>query len=78
MTDQELLAIEERWNAATPGPWVYDGHTKRVHETPGRWDIAEIVCGTEEDGICIAHSRQDVPALITEIYRLRTELRGTL
>lgn len=73
MTDEELKAIEERANAATPGPWR--GFDTGVLSGP-RW-----VVGNEEsrqfynlaDGRFIAHAREDVPALIAEVRRLRAE-----
>jgi len=83
MSELDLDAIEARAKAATPGPWEYDGcsvtdwgvtasHTITMEWMPnGRGD------GTNErespDGQFIAHAREDVPALIAELRRLREE-----
>jgi len=81
----DLDAIEARAKAATQGPWEYDGcsvtdwgvtasHTITMEWMPnGRGD------GTNErespDGQFIAHAREDVPALIAELRKLREESR---
>lgn len=48
MTEDDLKAIEARYNAATEGPWP-------------------------DPALC-ARSRQDIPALIAEVRRLRERL----
>lgn len=75
MNEQELQAIEERANAATPGPWVADfaitwnvvvGTLKKViTRTSG------INNNTRADAEFIAAARADVPALIAEVRSLR-------
>lgn len=74
MTDQELKAIRERWQAATPGPW-------------GRWPggvtlplCRYVIIETDQpnahaDRAFIAHAITDVPALLDEVDRLRTAMR---
>lgn len=89
MTEAELAAIEERANAATPGPWVAepargkwsDGetHCAGIHVAGESWN--EIV--TTDGGVYgpnwpdaqfIAAARSDIPALVAEVKRLRAEL----
>lgn len=61
LTEQQLTDIETRANAATPGPWLQSDFA----------DFAEI---KSPDGAFIAHAREDVPALLTEVRRLRAVL----
>jgi hypothetical protein len=92
MTDDELEAIRARANAATPGPWevreLAKGETRsavcRVQDSSldvfpvqdiGSSIMADTI-GTDEQ--FIAHAREDVPALVTEILRLRSRLYGHL
>lgn len=83
MTNTEPLdldAIEARANAATEGPWMrtyphviegFEGNQYSVvvdddpDETPG------VI--RPEDSAFIAHAREDVPALLAEVRRLRDE-----
>lgn len=84
MTDQELQAIEERANAATPGPWKaneshYDFAVFAPHPSEsGNTLIAQIDGGistdSERDADFIAAAREDVPALIAEVRDLRAKL----
>jgi hypothetical protein len=79
MNEEQLQAIKERANKATPGPW------EEVAES-GQWWITgpvleyDFVMSTntedikQEDVDFIAHAREDVPALITEIRSLRAKL----
>lgn len=84
MTEDELKQIEERAAAATPGPWfakhgvikwyVYSldedlGFSlQEFHPDDGRdW-------ATGETAAFIAASRQDIPALVAEVRRLREAL----
>jgi hypothetical protein len=106
MDENELLAIEARANAATPGPWEVGGYAGRDSIVtkcgPSDWpewcrdpeDYDEYGRGhrviIESDGglywrrdferkdaadvtFC-AHSRQDIPALIAEVRRLKEQL----
>lgn len=94
MTEQELMAIETRANAATAGPWVghitqgcYDqlkvvfyrpsrkaGH---VLDKPVPIAACKVVYGdidremAQDNMAFIAHARQDIPALLTEVRRLQ-------
>lgn len=83
LPDEVLQAIEERANAARPGPWergvsdpqarwLVGGGTHVVVEVPrhcedpnDRFDLPNIDF--------IAHAREDIPALIKEIRRLRNK-----
>ena len=73
MNEQRLKEIEDRTNAATPGPWDMDGSgVYGAGET-------EVVTFTDylpigDDADFIAYARQDIPDLIAEVRRLREEL----
>lgn len=90
ITDAQLDEIDARHNAATPGPWgshrdldgVYTIQARpRVTcagmETDG--DIATLAAGrTDAESYAnarfIGHAREDVPALLAEVRRLRAQL----
>lgn len=79
MTDDELNAIEQRANAATPGPWVDTDPRHIRHAEPniyaGDYEVADVYDNNGcDDSSFIAHARQDIPALIAEIRRLRAAL----
>lgn len=73
----DLDAIKTRAEAATKGPWAYDGsyvetvapfdlhRFDAMSETVARIDLLD------EDGEFIAAARTDIPALIAEVERLR-------
>ena len=70
MTEQELEAIRQRAEKATPGPWSMkqEGADFYMADSQGRYlDI------TLADAIFAAHSRQDIPALLDEVERLNEE-----
>ena len=77
MTEQQLAAIEERAAAATEPPWDYEqiyGHSicpfRLVYEYEGeRLTIA--INLDREDAEFIAAARDDVPALVAEVRKLR-------
>jgi hypothetical protein len=83
MSEEQLAAIEARANAATPGPWRFDD--KRGKLVPGTGDLTlgyPILTiqggayptgynGIPEDQEFIASAREDVPALVAEVRRLR-------
>lgn len=69
MTDEQLREIEERANAATPGPW-YDAGNK-IGTTVGNHGIAEVDFDDQSDMAFCVHAREDIPALIAEIRRLK-------
>lgn len=84
MTDEQLAAIRARCEAATPGPWEpgrQSPYTLRfpIHQSvearkvnPLGWQRA-CICREARmgDTAFIAHARQDVPALLAEVERLR-------
>jgi hypothetical protein len=84
LTESELAAIEARAAKATEGPWVnmpdgpFWGEIKTARlEGEGGWStIAEMpeADDREADFDFIAAAREDVPALVAEIRRLRTAL----
>lgn len=84
MTDEEMSAIEQRCQRATPGPWhvwptVYDGSQGWAisHDADGEPAIGAAPCSLEQlattaaDSEFIAAARNDVPALLAEVRRLR-------
>lgn len=88
MTTAELVAIKNRCAKASPAPWVTDyreshvsgrpmivlhagGQSGSKHDWP--W-LADINPDNVWDGLLIAHARDDLPALIAEVERLRSEL----
>jgi hypothetical protein len=79
LEDDELQEIDARCQAATAGPWL-SFVERRDREsgsdfirTPGA-DI-ELLGATRGDQEFIAHARQDIPALLAEVSRLRSRLR---
>ncbi len=92
MDEKRLAQIEARANAAVPMPWsarheaggshvTYDATPKPPHNTSGIYYIvkrngfAKGVQSATAD--FIAHARQDVPALLAEVRRLREILGVT-
>lgn len=76
MTDAQLKAIEERAEKATPGPWGVNGQRGDAYwygyVHAGDTPIDDVF--REENAAFIAHSREDVPALVAEVRRLREAL----
>ena len=86
MTEPEPLnpvheaAIRTREEAATQGPWRVEDDSSDLN----RWVLSEdgtLVIGfgyignrTQEDAEFTAHAREDVPALLSELDRVRTGL----
>lgn len=79
----DLEAIKARCDVATPGPWKMHKHCDesdhmQVHDTKG------VVCETSlygfeypeqwDNGIFIAHARQDIPELLAYIDELEDKL----
>jgi hypothetical protein len=82
MTDQELQAVRERCAAAAPGPWHAESgeadpdaaHPPAAYTIltgPGGTPLATV--WEQASGDFIAHAREDVPALLAEVDRLRRE-----
>jgi len=76
ISDNELLAIRERVEKATEGPWkaFVEGRDMECGssfiQTQGE-DI-ELIGATEADFDFIAHARQDILNLLDEIEKLRS------
>lgn len=84
MTDEELGEIKARCLAATAGPWAsfiegrdHEGGSSfiMVGDEGSRADDIELTGATEADQDFIAHARQDVPALLEEVKRLKALLK---
>jgi hypothetical protein len=82
MTDKQLAVIQERCATATPGPWEagpLDYLRVEVYQAPEAPKINRFhwqrVCicreARDEDAEFIAHAREDIPALLEEVERLR-------
>lgn len=83
----DLEPIQARCEAATPGPWGYHHEVNEVYseqcDDESSFQMAWFAYGTvyrrmkrrEHDGNFIAHAREDIPALIAEVERLRDGLR---
>ncbi|KYG89020.1 hypothetical protein A0U40_13415 [[Bacillus] sp. KCTC 13219] len=81
-----IEAIKERVAKATPGPWIIEPEKcgpegQGVFETDSFGCICEVGDPyprgnnrPQENMEFIAHAREDVPALIAEVERLKTEL----
>lgn len=85
MTEEKLQEIEARANAATPGPWEYIPDDIGGYMVSNCKECQSIVASADYDWLCskeylsvsyddadfIAHAREDIPALIEEVRRLR-------
>lgn len=67
ITDDELQAMKERAEKATPGPWTHGRDYVRT-DAPNQ-GIGTMHC-LPKDAPFIAHARDDVPKLIAEVERL--------
>lgn len=80
VTDTRLQEIEARCAAATPGPWSAvreAGQANAWHVATGRWvwhEPSRSTFWSEEDVSFMAHAREDIPALVVEVRRLRAAL----
>lgn len=81
MTDEELLEIETRAKAATPGPWTSHrtiggrrGVSTELYCDGDSPDVADCWCSgkkQDDDVVFIAHARADVPRLIAALRSAR-------
>jgi hypothetical protein len=76
LSDIEIAQMRARCDAATPGPWLArierrEGFSGSDFIETNAQDI-ELLGATEADYDFIAHARQDIPALLAEIDRLRS------
>lgn len=73
---EQLNAIKERAAKATPGPWKFGAtgllHSVETHEQLLRTQIPGGIVARWVDTQFIAHSREDIPALVAEVERLNT------
>ena len=76
MTDDELREIEQRLQAATPGPWKHGPESHGVYRPNGNRGEKPIVeeARTPDDANFIAHTPSDIARLLAEVRRLRGEL----
>lgn len=77
MNEERLEEIRRRAEAATEGPWRieesrYEGsyNVTSVNETH---DLSACLC-RPDDAEFISHAREDIPDLLAEVERLRSEL----
>lgn len=82
MDINEINDIKERCEKATPGPWksYIEGrdHTSGSSFIRTAGEDIELTGATTNDQDFIAAARQDVPALIEEVYRLKQLLDNIL
>jgi hypothetical protein len=85
LTDQQIAEIEERCNAASQAPWLID-----IDRFPGHLTVPEshVVVYVDDQGVhCdvdidkanqefIAHSREDLPALLHTVKVLKRALES--
>lgn len=75
----DLNAIKEREEAATPGPWCAEGGDVSCQCVSRDYPPYEEICEREdlsiEDAQFIAHAREDIPALISEVETLLQVIR---
>lgn len=75
---EQLNAIKERVANATPGPWLveesrYEGRFNAA-SADENYDLPACLMGIE-DAEFVTHAREDVPALVAEVERLRKALQ---
>lgn len=77
MTQEQLDAIQARVDGATNGPWgCYGDGAHEVFDAGeyGDGDRGEVVAAVIDrlsDAVFIANAREDIPALLAEVQRLR-------
>lgn len=79
MDEQRLAEIEARANAAAPAPWseiTVNSEQRKYIWAQGYWlaTMHDAWFPMAPNAEFIAHAREDVPALIAEVRRLRGEL----
>ncbi|MCG5252570.1 ead/Ea22-like family protein [Brevibacillus agri] len=85
ITPEELAAIRERAERATPGRWSIAGRPPCVVSNPT--GPREVICVGQDSNVegqrdnwddmqFIAHAREDIPKLLAEIERLQSVIRG--
>jgi len=84
MDAEELQAIRERAEKATPGPWHFDADDMDIwcRNDGGSFPLTTTIAKALEDEDryfdfeFIAAAREDIPALVAEVERLREALEG--
>ena len=76
MDQKRLNEIEERYHAASDGPWRAEGPTTSVYDSvagsaPSGLKVAYDVLA-DGDAVFIAHARTDIPDMHAEILRLNS------
>lgn len=71
MTQEQLEAIRKRAEAATAGPWELDGDDGGIWNNGGFNFLGTARNFYDDDANFIAHSREDIPALLAEVERYR-------
>ena len=71
MSDEELSALRERWYDTVAAPWTYDEAANTVVSDDGTEVASQVLAPVE--GRFIAACASDIPALLTEIERLRAD-----
>ena len=83
ISPEELKAIADRCDRASPGPWISmvegrdhdSGSSFIMRGRPGeRGEDIELSGATPDDQDFIAHARQDIPRLLEEVWRLSAAL----
>lgn len=80
LTESRLAEIDAYCGKATPGPWMAEdseteGNYHWWHVSAGEKDITEGGSWTRKSDMnFIARARTDLPALVEEVRRLRTEV----
>lgn len=80
MDEQRLAEIEARANAATPGPWRTEAagiDSYIVSDTDlifGGEHHEGYIDPEDPNAVFTAHAREDIPALVAEVRRLREVL----
>lgn len=76
MTQEQLDSIQRRVGSATEGPWSHwsgwhqwDNFVKS-DSNEGLYTVADVI-SEAGDAAFIAHAREDIPALLAEVERLR-------
>lgn len=69
---ERLNAIKDRVAKAAPGPWQYDEEERGIWNKDG-FNYLGTVTLSHNDAEFIAHNREDVPALIAELERLKNQ-----
>lgn len=73
LTEERLAEIRGREKVATQGPWaVQDKGAIPLIYGPDGERVAKVI-DHQEDAAFIAHAREDIPALLDEVERLRAE-----